>query len=60
MIGNDVLGFSRAVLEAGTTAYMGALWMIDDVATMIVRVLFYGNMWERRSEGLAVAELEEG
>jgi len=56
-IGNDVLGFSHAVLEAGATAYMGALWMVDDVATMILMVLFYRNMWERQSEGLAVAEL---
>jgi hypothetical protein len=30
--------------------------MVDDVATMILMVLFYKNMWERRSEGLAVAE----
>jgi CHAT domain-containing protein len=38
---------------------MGALWMVDDVATMILMVLFYKNMRERRSEGLAVAELWE-
>lgn len=31
--------------------------MVDDVATMILMVLFYRNMWERRSEGLTVAEL---
>jgi CHAT domain-containing protein len=36
---------------------MGALWMFDDVAMMNLMVLFYRNMWERRSEGLAVAEL---
>jgi CHAT domain-containing protein len=56
-IGNDIPGFSHAVLEAGATAYMGASWMFDDVATMSLTVLFYRNMWERRSEGLAVAEL---
>jgi CHAT domain-containing protein len=32
-------------------------WMVDDVATMILMVLFYRNMRERRSEGLVVAEL---
>ena len=36
---------------------MGGLWMFDEVATMTLTVLFYRNMWERRSEGLAVAEM---
>ena len=36
-IGNNVLGFSHAVLEAGATTYMARLWMFDDVTTMLPR-----------------------
>jgi CHAT domain-containing protein len=40
----DVSGFSHAVLAAGANAYLGALWSVDDFATMVHMFLFYLNL----------------
>ncbi|KAL2209868.1 hypothetical protein CC79DRAFT_1330321 [Sarocladium strictum] len=40
----DIQGFSHAVLAAGANAYLGALWEVNDVATMIHMYLFYGML----------------
>jgi len=37
----DIQGFSHALLAAGANAYIGALWEVNDVATMIHMYLFY-------------------
>ncbi len=37
----DVDGFAHAVLAAGANAYLGALWKVDDLATMVHMWLFY-------------------
>jgi CHAT domain-containing protein len=37
----DVQGFSHALLAAGANAYIGALWEVNDVATMIHMHFFY-------------------
>ncbi|MCJ1437293.1 hypothetical protein MMC27_006679 [Xylographa pallens] len=39
--GDDVLGFSHAILAAGAHVYVGALWTANDLVTMIHMILFY-------------------
>ena len=39
--GNDVLGFSHAVLETGCSAFLGSLWGVNDIATMLLITHFY-------------------
>ena len=39
--GDDVLGFSHAILAAGAHVYLGALWAANDLVTMIHMILFY-------------------
>lgn len=40
-IGNDLLGFSHAVLASGATAFLGGLWKISDEASaFLMRFLF--------------------
>ncbi|MCJ1290509.1 hypothetical protein MMC34_002048 [Xylographa carneopallida] len=39
--GDDVLGFSHAVLAAGARVYVGALWTANDLVTMIHMIMFY-------------------
>ena len=34
--GNDVLGFSHAVLETGCSAFLGSLWEVNDLASMLL------------------------
>ncbi|KAK4444796.1 CHAT domain-containing protein [Podospora aff. communis PSN243] len=37
----DIDGFSHAVLAAGASTYLGALWEVDDFSTMMHMFLFY-------------------
>ncbi|MCJ1385652.1 hypothetical protein MMC17_008775 [Xylographa soralifera] len=39
--GEDMIGFSHALLSAGANAFIGALWSVNDVATLIHMWLFY-------------------
>jgi len=41
----DIDGFSHAVLTAGASSYLGALWEVDDFATMMHMYLFYLNLF---------------
>lgn len=41
IVGNEVLGFSHVLVEAGCCSYLGALWEVNDVATMLMMVLFF-------------------
>lgn len=45
--GNDLLGFSHAVLQSGAQVYIGALWEVSDWATMLLMLLFYRKLAER-------------
>jgi CHAT domain-containing protein len=45
-LGNDVLGFSHAMLETGCAAYLGALWKVDDRASMLLMTIFYQLLWD--------------
>ena len=53
--GNDVTGFSHMMLSAGALVYVGSLWRVDDVSTMLLMILFYRSLHES-SGGLSVAE----
>ncbi|KAH1487813.1 hypothetical protein KXX06_003709, partial [Aspergillus fumigatus] len=46
-VGNDVLGFSHAVLQSGAGAYMGALWNVDVSITMMLIVVFSRKVAQR-------------
>ena len=39
--GNDLLGFSHAVLETGCSAFLGSLWKVNDIASMLLTTQFY-------------------
>ncbi|KAH8704768.1 CHAT domain-containing protein [Talaromyces proteolyticus] len=41
LVGNESLGFSHVLLEAGCSSYLGALWEVDDIATLLLMFLFF-------------------
>jgi CHAT domain-containing protein len=45
-VGNDAMGFAQAVLETGCAAYLGALWKVDDRASMLLMTIFYQLLWD--------------
>ena len=42
--GDDVVGFTRGFLYAGTNSIVSSLWQVDDQATSILMQQFYKNM----------------
>ncbi|MCJ1358739.1 MAG: hypothetical protein MMC33_008739 [Icmadophila ericetorum] len=40
-VGNDVSGFTQAMLERDCCAFLGALWKVVDEASMLLMVIFY-------------------
>lgn len=44
----DVQGFSHVMLEAGANAFIGALWKVNDAATMLHMWFFYIELLVRR------------
>ncbi|KAH8749821.1 CHAT domain-containing protein [Hyaloscypha finlandica] len=51
--GNDVLGFSHAVLQSGAQVYMGALWEVSELETLILMILFYRKL---AVQGVSIAK----
>lgn len=51
-VGNDVLGFAQAILETGCAAYLGALWKVDDRASMLLMTIFYQLLWDNKARTL--------
>jgi CHAT domain-containing protein len=47
--GNDVHGFSHAVLQSGAQTYMGALWNVSDYVTMLLLLSFFKKLAESES-----------
>jgi CHAT domain-containing protein len=45
-MGSDVLGFAHALLQRDCSAYLGALWHVDDRPSMLLMVFFYQHLWE--------------
>lgn len=46
----DVQGFSHAVLAAGVNAYLGALWKVNDISTMLHMWKFYTVLFSSPNE----------
>ena len=42
--GDDVIGFARGFLYAGTNSIVSSLWQVDDRATSILMQEFYKNL----------------
>lgn len=60
VVGNEVLGFSHVLLEAGCSSYLGALWEVSDVATMLMMIFFFGKIRQcidDRNSKISVAEI---
>ncbi|RAO74188.1 uncharacterized protein BHQ10_010200 [Talaromyces amestolkiae] len=60
VVGNEVLGFSHVLLEAGCSSYLGALWEVNDIATMLMMVLFFRQIrqcLDDRNSNVSAAEL---
>ena len=47
--GDDVLGFSHAMLAAGANAFLGALWSANDLVTMLLMILFYTQLLDAKA-----------
>lgn len=48
-IGNDMLGFSHAVLASGASSFLGGLWGVDDLASMLLLIFFHRNIVKREN-----------
>ncbi|KAH6869132.1 CHAT domain-containing protein [Thelonectria olida] len=53
-VGNDILGFSHAVLASGASSYLGGLWKVNDQATMLLTHLFCTRL-KNRQHGVSFA-----
>ncbi len=57
--GDDLLGFTRGFLYAGTKSIVASLWKVDDLATRDLMVAFYSNLSSMdKAEALAKAQRE--
>lgn len=57
--GDDVVGFTRGFLYAGTRSLISSLWQVDDEATRDLMVNFYTNLSKMsKDEALRQAQLE--
>ncbi|RAL12125.1 CHAT domain-containing protein [Aspergillus homomorphus CBS 101889] len=54
-IGSEVLSFSHVVLGTGCQAFMGTLWKVSDFGSMLMMILFYRNLKEKKHLSLAEA-----
>ncbi|MBU0674318.1 MAG: CHAT domain-containing protein, partial [Proteobacteria bacterium] len=56
--GDDVVGFTRGFLYAGTSSIVSSLWQVDDQATSLLMQNFYDNLQkEDKREALREAQL---
>ena len=56
--GDDVVGFTRGLLYAGTSSIVSSLWKVPDKATRDLMVDFYGNLSKTdKQEALRQAQL---
>ncbi|KAL7658001.1 hypothetical protein ACMYSQ_004143 [Aspergillus niger] len=46
--GDDLVGFSHAVLQSGALAFIGGLWKVDDETAMLLMHLFYKQLAAQR------------
>ncbi len=56
--GDDVVGFTRGFLYAGTRSLLSSLWQVDDQATRDLMVAFYSNLKQMsKDEALRRAQI---
>lgn len=53
-VGNDMLGFSHAVLSSGVSAFLGTLWNVGDEASALLMVYFFRAIKNAKS-GVSIA-----
>jgi CHAT domain-containing protein len=57
--GDDVVGFTRGFLYAGTSSIVSSLWKVDDKATSILMQQFYESLKETdKRSALRIAQLK--
>jgi CHAT domain-containing protein len=57
--GDDVVGFTRGFLYAGTSSIVSSLWKVDDKATSILMQQFYKSLKETdKRQALRTAQLK--
>jgi CHAT domain-containing protein len=57
--GDDVVGFTRGFLYAGSRAILSSLWKVDDLATRDLMVNFYANLFRMpKDEALRLAQFK--
>jgi len=57
--GDDVIGFTRGFLYAGTSSIVSSLWKVDDQATSILMQQFYKSLKETdKRSALRIAQLK--
>jgi CHAT domain-containing protein len=57
--GDDVVGFTRGFLYAGTSSIVSSLWKVDDQATSILMQQFYKSLKENdKRSALRTAQLK--
>ena len=57
--GDDVVGFTRGFLYAGTSSIVSSLWKVDDQATSILMQQFYKSLKETdKRSALRTAQLK--
>ena len=54
--GDDVLGFSHAMLAAGAHTFLGALWSANDLVTLLQMMFFYSQILDQE-EPITLARL---
>ncbi|WP_354624211.1 CHAT domain-containing protein [Psychromonas sp. MME2] len=56
--GDDVVGFTRGFLYAGTNSIISSLWKVDDHATSQLMQNFYSNLTETPDKRLALKQAQ--
>ncbi|MBF0506988.1 MAG: CHAT domain-containing protein [Nitrospirae bacterium] len=57
--GDEVIGFTRAIIYAGAPSVITTLWQVSDVATYIMMQDFYKNLKSmRKADALRTAQLD--
>ncbi|KAH7142575.1 CHAT domain-containing protein, partial [Dactylonectria estremocensis] len=56
--GDDIIGFSRALLAAGVKNIVVSLWPVDDLATSFLMKAFYGRLMKGETGAVALREAQ--
>ncbi|KAH7124317.1 CHAT domain-containing protein [Dactylonectria macrodidyma] len=56
--GDDIIGFSRALLAVGVKNVVVSLWPVDDLATSFLMKAFYGHLMKGETGAVALREAQ--